>query len=75
MPTYTFRNKHTQEVTEHFLKISELDSFKEANPELEGIITKTELIRSFNKKPDIGFREVLKGIKKANRRSNINTFE
>jgi hypothetical protein len=75
MPTYTFRNKHSQEVSEHFLKISELDEFKKSNPDLEPIITQSGLIRSYNQKPDVGFREVLKNIKKSNRRSNINTFE
>jgi hypothetical protein len=35
MPTYKFRNTETGEVTEHMLKISELDQFKENNPTLE----------------------------------------
>jgi hypothetical protein len=35
MATYTFLNKNTNEIEEHVMKISELDSFKESNPHLE----------------------------------------
>ena len=35
MPTYDFMNKETGEITEHVMRISELDAFKEANPHLE----------------------------------------
>ena len=35
MPTYKFRNTETGEVTEHVMRIAELDKFKEDNPVLE----------------------------------------
>ena len=35
MPTYKFRNTETGEVTEHVMRIAELDKFKEDNPILE----------------------------------------
>lgn len=35
MPTYKFRNTETGEVTEHVMRIAELDEFKEKNPILE----------------------------------------
>ena len=35
MPTYKFRNTETGEVTEHVMRIAELDNFKENNPKLE----------------------------------------
>lgn len=35
MPTYKFRNKDTNEVTEHVMRIAELDEFKQNNPQLE----------------------------------------
>lgn len=35
MPTYKFRNTETGEVTEHIMRIAELDKFKEDNPILE----------------------------------------
>jgi hypothetical protein len=38
MPYYKFRNKETDEITEILLKISELDSYKEINPNLESYI-------------------------------------
>jgi hypothetical protein len=38
MPYYKFRNKQTDEITEILLKISELDSYKESNPNLESYI-------------------------------------
>jgi len=39
MATYTFLNKNTNEIEEHVMKISELDSFKESNPHLERFFT------------------------------------
>jgi len=38
MPTYVFRNKETGEQFEKILKISELDSFRVENPQLETVI-------------------------------------
>jgi len=35
MPTYTFRNVTTGDITEHTMRMSELDQFKVANPDLE----------------------------------------
>lgn len=35
MPTYIFRNIETEEIEEHYMKISELDQFKEDNPQLK----------------------------------------
>ena len=34
MPIYEFLNNHTGEVEEHTMRISELDTFKENNPNL-----------------------------------------
>lgn len=39
MATYTFLNKDTNEIEEHVMKISELDTFKEGNPHLERFFT------------------------------------
>jgi len=77
MPTYNFRNNDTREITEVILKISELDTYKSENPHLTPIhISVPPTVRSDgNLKPDDGFRDVLRGIKKASsRRNNINTF-
>ena len=77
MPTYTFKNKSSGEVQEIVLRMSELDDFKSNNPELEQVITHTGSIVSDSGrlKPDDGFRDVLRSIKKASGRNNtINTF-
>ena len=63
MPTYTFRHKETGEVTEHVMKMSELDSFKESHPELERYMNDipglADPVRLGRIKIDNGFREVL----------------
>jgi hypothetical protein len=64
MPTYSFINKETGEITEHFMSISALDEFKARNPHLDrymgdatpSVIDPTRLGRV---KVDNGFREVL----------------
>jgi hypothetical protein len=66
MPTYVFRNKETGEQFEKIMKISELDTFRQENPQLETVIqsvafgdpTKLSSTRKF----DTGFKEVLQRI-------------
>jgi hypothetical protein len=66
MPTYVFRNKETGEQFDKILKMSELDSFRADNPQLETVIqavafgdpTKLSSTRKF----DTGFKEVLQRI-------------
>lgn len=75
MPTYTYLNNETGEVEEHFHKISEMDSFLETNPHLTRKISATKLVTGINQKPNDGWRDVLKSIKKASGRNNtVNTF-
>ena len=38
MPYYKFRNKETDEITEIVMRLSDLDAFKESNPNLESYI-------------------------------------
>lgn len=35
MPTYTFKNKETNEIEEHMMSVKLLDEFKQLNPHLE----------------------------------------
>ena len=66
MQTYVFRNKEPGEQVEKLMKISELDSFRADNPQLETVIhavafgdpTKLSSTRKF----DTGFKEVLQRI-------------
>jgi hypothetical protein len=76
MPTYVFRNKETGEQFEKILKISELDTFRAENPQLETVIqavafgdpTKLTSSRKF----DSGFKEVLQKIHERSPGSELN---
>ena len=76
MPTYVFRNKETGEQFEKIMKISELDSFRVDNPQLETVIqavafgdpTKLSSSRKF----DSGFKEVLQKIHERSPGSELN---
>jgi hypothetical protein len=77
MPIYNFRDSDSGDISEVVLKISELDSFKSEHPHLHQVhLSAPTLSRDDGrKKPDDGFRDVLKSIKKASGRGNtINTF-
>lgn len=78
MPTYTFKDTSTGEISEHIMKISQLDEFKLANPHLEMHITGSpglsDPARMGLVKPAAGFRDLLKNMKKKHRRSTINDF-
>lgn len=78
MPFYSFKNKDTEEVLKVFLKISELDSYKSNNPNLEKIIEAPgfmDPVRAGRIKPSSGFRDVLDKVKSNNIGSKINTFK
>ena len=76
MPTYVFRNKETGEQFEKVMKMSELDPFREENPQLETVIqsvafgdpTKLSTTRKF----DSGFKEVLQKIHERSPGSELN---
>ena len=76
MPTYVFRNKETGEQFEKIMKISELDNFRNENPQLETVIqsvafgdpTKMSSTRKF----DTGFKEVLQRIHEKTPGSQLN---
>lgn len=63
MPTYSFKDLTTGQFVEHVMKMSELDAFKAANPNLERALIDTvafgDPVRMGHIKPDNGFREVL----------------
>jgi hypothetical protein len=67
MPTYSFKNINTGEEIEVSMKIADLDAYKEAHPELKQFISKPpsigDSVRLGLKKPDSGFRDVLKNVK------------
>ena len=80
MPTYKFLNKDTGEEFEDFMSISALDQYLEENPNITQLVNGAPLVHSGRGlgKPEQGFRDLLKDIKKKNTRgisrSTINTF-
>lgn len=78
MPTYTFRDTITNIDEDIFMKYSEIESYLTNNPSKIKIVTSPNIIsgvESGSNKPDEGFRDILRTIKKNNRRSTINTFD
>lgn len=78
MANYTFYNTTTDEEFDISMPMSELDPYKENNPHLKQVIRSVNIAdptRLGMKKPDSGFRDVLKKIKKAHPRGKgINTW-
>lgn len=80
MPTYVMYHKVTQHEQVEFLSISEMEHWLENNPDWD-VRPASPLIHSGQglRKPDDGFRDVLREIKKRNSRgiskaNAINTF-
>jgi hypothetical protein len=80
MPTYRFLNNATGEEYEEFMSISALDTYLSENQNVTQLLNGAPLIHSGRglQKPDAGFRDLLKHIKKGNSkgitRSTINTM-
>lgn len=79
MPTYNFRNKETGEEFTEFMFMSEIDQYLKDNPhvvqELNSYAAIGDPVRMGMQKPDSGFRDVLKEIKRKNYGSRLNTWE
>ena len=78
MPTYTFEDINTGERLEKAMKIAELDEFRAANPNLKSLIVGApsigDPVRLGLRKPDAGFRDVLKNVQHHHKKDNINTW-
>lgn len=78
MPRYTFKNMNTGEIVELSMKIAERDQFVLDNPHLVQQIVGAPMIgdpiRLGLKKPDAGFRDVLKNVQHHHKKDNINTW-
>lgn len=77
MPEYLFHNKDTGEEWLESMGISAADEFLTKNPHIERLVHGAPAIgyrTNIKMKPDDGFRDRLKQIKKNNRGSNINTW-
>jgi hypothetical protein len=77
MPIYSVRDNTTNEEFEVNMKFSELESYLKENPHLQQIFNKFpalgDPVRLGLKKPDDGFRDVLKKAK-IHKHNTINDF-
>lgn len=77
MPTYTMKNVETGEVTTELMPISAMEeriAGGKFTMSFEGVKNAPALVRG-NPKPDHGFREVLRSIKRGNPGSVVNTWD
>lgn len=84
MPYYLFKNNETGEEYTELMGISACDTFLEENPHIEKLYNGGPLLHTGSningRKPDDGFRDVLREIKAKHSqgyrlgKSNINTF-
>lgn len=77
MPTYTFRNKETEEVFDKIMSWKDREQYLADNPQLEPLIggapAMGDSVRLGIRRPDDGFREVLSKISAANYKSNLSS--
>ena len=74
MPTYTFRNKDSEEIFNKIMSWDSREEYLKENPNLEVIIgapAMGDVVRLGIRKPDQGFNEVLSKIHAANYKSNL----
>ena len=74
MPTYTFRNKDSEEIFNKIMSWNSREEYLKENPNLEVIIgapAMGDVVRLGIRKPDQGFNEVLSKIHAANYKSNL----
>lgn len=78
MAHYTFLNTKTNEEFDIVMSMSELDPYKEANPHLQQLIKRAPALadptRIGRMKPDDGFRDILRNVKKSHKGSTVNTW-
>lgn len=71
MPTYVFKNNNSEELFEIEMRISELDQFKQDNPNLTQQITWVNFGNVGEVKTDDGFKEHMSRIAEAHPSSNL----
>lgn len=78
MGVFNFRNKKTGKVVQRNMSIAEAEQYEKDHPGQEWLCSAPAVgidsIRLGMKKPDDGFRDRLKDIKKSHRGSKINTW-
>ena len=75
MPTYTMRDKNTDEVFEQFMRISEYDKYMRDNPNIEryheGAAGIVSIHGSLDSKTDNTWKEVLSKVSEAHPNSSV----
>ena len=78
MPTYTFYDTTTRKEWTEMLTIAEMEKLLADRPHIQwvpaGAPPILDSVRLGIKRPDSGFRDILKQIKKKNPGSTVNTF-
>jgi hypothetical protein len=77
MGKFNFRNKKTGKVVELTMTIAEAEQHEKDHPNQEWLCSSPSIGDPYRlglKKPDDGFRDRLKDIKKSHHRSKINTW-
>ncbi len=78
MPTYNFKNQESGEEYSKFLFASELEDYLKNNPLVIQTISNGSQVgdpwRMGRIKPDDGFRDILRNIKKKHAHTTVNTF-
>lgn len=78
MPTYSIMNKMTNEKSEVNMKYEDFQIFLSQNPHLKQIFIKPpsigDSIRMGKKKPDDGFKDILKEVAHHHKKNSINTW-
>lgn len=78
MPLYSMKNLETHEEFEVNMKYSELGQYLIDNPQLQQVFTKFpslgDSVRMGIRKPDDGFRDVLRNVRHHHKKDSINTF-
>lgn len=78
MPIYSIMNSDTDEVFEVNMKFTELEQYLNDNPILKQVFTRFpalgDSVRLGIRKPDDGFRDVLRTVKHHHKKDSINTW-
>jgi len=78
LPSYTFKNSETNEIFDTVISMAEREQFLLNNPHISQIIKTApsigDSVRLGLRKPDEGFRDVLRNVQHHHKKDNINTW-
>lgn len=73
MPTYSIKDKATQKIDRMFMSISEMEKYIATHPNKSLVLSCPAIVSGVSglRKPDEGFRDILRNIKSKHRKSTI----